>query len=382
MTYTTGIYYDQRMLNHEDTEESDHVENPDRIKIPFDHLTEAGIINLCYRVPPYVATLSDLEYAHTSSHIQQIRKIMKASTPEMQQFAKKYTDVYLVRQSLEAASISCGGAIACCEAVWSLTVRNAFALIRPPGHHATMNDAMGFCLFNNVAVAAKRMIHKYKLQRILILDWDVHHGNGTQNIFYDDDRVLLISIHRHEDGHFFPFSSDGDMFHVGGPKALGKNINIPWPHVGLGDADYFYAMEQIVMPIATEFNPELVLISSGFDAAIGDQLGGSFVSPSGFARMVHMMKSLAKGKVVQVLEGGYNIQTITECISECITTLLGLPSSSPNTSLGMQQQTIETVDRVKKVLIPYWRCMEPVHEIMSNPALKYTIPINGNVVTY
>ncbi|VDP52550.1 unnamed protein product [Heligmosomoides polygyrus] len=151
--------------------------------------------------------------------------------------------------------------------------RNAFAVIRPPGHHAGISEPSGFCIFNNVAVAAQYAIDKYHLRRILIVDWDVHHGNGTQEIFYEDDRVLYMSLHRHDEGMFYPMGEPKDYADVGEGRGRGYSVNIPWNHSKVGDEAYGAAFAKIVMPIAYEFNPELVLISAGFDAALGDPLG-------------------------------------------------------------------------------------------------------------
>ncbi|KHJ94001.1 histone deacetylase family protein [Oesophagostomum dentatum] len=155
---------------------------------------------------------------------------------------------------------------------------NAFALVRPPGHHAGISEPSGFCIFNNVAVAAQYAIDKYGLRRVLILDWDVHHGNGTQEIFWEDNRVLYISLHRHDEGTFYPMGEPKDYADVGEGKGRGFSVNIPWNGGKIGDDAYRAAFSKIVMPIAYEFCPELVFISAGFDAAVGDPLGECYVS--------------------------------------------------------------------------------------------------------
>lgn len=166
---------------------------------------------------------------------------------------------------------------------------------------------MGFCFFNSVAIAAKQLQTKLKLERILIVDWDVHHGNGLQQMFYDDPHVMYISMHRHDDGNFFP--GTGDLHEIGANEATGYNINIAWTgslNPPMGDAEYLAAFRSIVMPMAKEFNPEIVLVASGFDAANGHPapLGGYQVSASCFGYMTKQLMTLANGKIVLALEGG------------------------------------------------------------------------------
>lgn len=179
--------------------------------------------------------------------------------------------------------------------------------MRPPGSHSEYQQAMGFCFFNSLAIAAKQLKTKLKVEKILIVDWDVHHGNGLQQMFYDDPQVLYISLHRHDDGNFFP--GTGDLQEVGINDGVGFNVNIPWCgtlNPPMGDAEYLAAFRSIVMPIAREFDPEVVLVACGFDAASGHPapLGGYQISPSCFGWMTKQMMTLARGKVVLALEGG------------------------------------------------------------------------------
>lgn len=224
---------------------------------------------------------------------------------------------------------------------------NAVALVRPPGHHAETNVCMGFCYYNNAALAAYAALNrKYQysaaasissespehsnpsheqhereqnpIRRVLIVDWDVHHGNGTQRIFEDDPRVLYISLHRYP---FYP--NTGAYNEVGKGEGVGYTVNIGWPEGGVGDVEYLAAFRQIIMPIAEQFNPDLVLISAGFDAALGDPLGGCCLTPVGYAHMTHQLLSLAKGKLMLILEGGYNLKSIASSAEACIRIMLG-----------------------------------------------------------
>ncbi|OBT43183.1 hypothetical protein VE00_06379 [Pseudogymnoascus sp. WSF 3629] len=188
------------------------------------------------------------------------------------------------------------GAIETCKNVVAGTVKNAIAVIRPPGHHAKSEKAMGFCFLNNIAITARVCQADFPktCHKVLILDWDIQHGNGTQNIFYSDPDVLCTSVHVSEKGSFYPShphnmaGSDGGLENVGAGTGIGRNINIPWGAQGMGDSEYVAAFQRIIMPIAREFNLDLVIVAAGFDAADGDNPGGCFVSPECFAYMTHM----------------------------------------------------------------------------------------------
>ena len=176
---------------------------------------------------------------------------------------------------------------------------------------------MGFCLYNNVAVAARAVQAARLCERVLIVDWDVHHGNGTQHSFWDDPSVLYFSTHQ------FPFyPGTGAAEEAGGGTGRGFNVNVPWP-AGMGDAEYLAAFDRLLLPIARSFSPELVLVSAGFDAAAGDLLGGMRVSPEGYAALTERLLSLADGRVVLALEGGYNLDAIARSAAACLRVLLG-----------------------------------------------------------
>ncbi|CAD6191193.1 unnamed protein product [Caenorhabditis auriculariae] len=200
--------------------------------------------------------------------------------------------------------------------------KNAFVVTRPPGHHASSSSSSGFCLFNNVAIAARYAMERYDVRRVLILDWDVHHGNGTQEIFYQDRNVLYMSLHRHDGGGFYPMGEPKDFSDVGEEDGVGFSVNVPFSSAKMGDLEYRAAFMKVIMPIAYEFNPELVLISSGFDAAAGDPLGEYKVSPETFALMTYELCGLAGGRTIAVLEGGYNLTAIAESAQAVVETLL------------------------------------------------------------
>lgn len=268
--------------------------------------------------------------------------------------------LYFHKLTWMCACLSAGGAIAACEAVVTGLVKNAIAVIRPPGHHAESTKPGGFCLFNNVCIAAKvcQERHPDTCRKILILDWDVHHGNGVQEIFYDDPNVLYISLHVHQDGAFYPPGPYGNHLHCGEGAGLGMNVNIPWSKRGMGDGDYMFAFQQIVMPIAAEFNPDLVIVSAGFDAAEGDLLGGCHVTPPCYAHMTHMLMSLAKGKVAVCLEGGYSLNAIANSALAVTRTLMGEPPDRLDIT-SPSAEGARDVYMVKRTQSKFWKCMHP-----------------------
>jgi histone deacetylase 6 len=249
-------------------------------------------------------------------------------------------------------------------------VKNAIAVIRPPGHHAEQHEASGFCIFNNVSIAAKVTQNSFsdRIRRILILDWDVHHGNGIQNAFYDNANVLYISIHVYKNGLFYPNGPGGDHLHCGVGKGEGKNVNIPWADNGMGDNDYLYAFDEVVIPIAFEFDPDLVIVAAGFDAAEGDELGGCHVSPAGYAHMTHKLMGLANGRLVVCLEGGYDLKAISKSALAVTKTLMGEPPdripgySDNDPDAKASRLGVATVSMVKRHQAAYWHCMHPKKE--------------------
>lgn len=236
------------------------------------------------------------------------------------------------QSTAESAYLAAGSVIEMTQRILEGKLANGVAVVRPPGHHATCGCSMGFCVFNSVAVAARAALREHwgNARRVLILDWDVHHGNGTQKIFESDSSVLYISIHRYDDGEFFPGGTRGHFANAGIGTGRGYTVNIPWDCPGgrdgsPGDADYLLAFEQIVEPMCGDFRPDVVLVSAGFDAAVGDPLGGCQVTPGGFYEMTRRLQALpsAKGRVIIALEGGYNLKSTARSMSACTSALLG-----------------------------------------------------------
>ncbi|KAJ5222144.1 Histone deacetylase clr3 [Penicillium citrinum] len=369
----TGLCYDVRMRYHCEVQPTNdvHPEDPRRIYYIYKELCKSGLVDdpeSCrplaprplQRIDARDATEEEIVYIHSTAHFAFVRSTQDMGQAELLDLERTRDSIYFNNLTFQASLLSAGGAIETCLAVAQRKVKNAIAVIRPPGHHAEHDTAMGFCLFNNVPIAARVCQKRLgdQCRKIMILDWDVHHGNGVQKAFYDDPNVLYVSIHVHQDGKFYPGGPEGDWDHCGEGAGEGKNINIPWHDQGMGDGDYMFAFQQVVMPIAQEFDPDLVIISAGFDAAAGDVLGGCFVSPACYGQMTHMLMNLANGKLAVCLEGGYNFRSISKSALAVTRVLMGEP---PDRLTGVQpsESAIRTVRQVMSIQASYWRCMFP-----------------------
>ena len=307
-----GFVYDPIYLKH-DT--GPHVENAERLEATISHLEQTGLKQQLTPIKPRAASIEELSLVHDKQHISHIQSVAQQGGNWLE------PDTVMSSRSYEAALYAAGGAITATEAVMNGEVGSAFALVRPPGHHATAQRAMGFCLFNNIAIAAKHAIAKYKLERIGIIDFDVHHGNGTQGTFYDNPQVLYISTHQYP---FYP--GTGWLDETGSGAAKGPTINIPLP-ASCGDVEYLQSFSQIIVPAIKRFNPRLILVSAGYDAHGVDGLASMQVNVTGFARIVRIIKGLADelcdGRLALSLEGGYNLSALAASIKATFDILLG-----------------------------------------------------------
>ncbi|KAI0040244.1 histone deacetylase complex protein [Auriscalpium vulgare] len=373
--FTVGYVYSSEMMLH--SSEEDHPEQPERVERVYHILQENGCLASMKRIPIRPAKRQEVLLVHSLAQWQSVINLRDLTRQDIVNSAAYYDglSLYVHPSTPRASLLSCGGVIEASLAVARRELKKTFAIVRPPGHHAEPEKSMGFCFFNNVAVAVKIVQQLTPIRKVLILDWDVHHGNGTQRAFNDDPSVLYISLHRYEQGLFYPCGPFGSMESCGEGKGIGFSVNIPWPEPGMRDADYIHAFQQIVMPIATEFAPELVIISAGFDAADGDQLGECHVTPAGYAHMTHMLAGLAGGRVVVALEGGYNLDALSSSALSVGRTLLGeAPPEMSN--LVASEIAAETVYLVAKEQSRYWKSInvkacEPRDEIES---ITFTIP--------
>ena len=266
-----------------------------------------------------LATVHDRRYIRRVEHAARRAGEKEAGGGRLSYFFA--TDTYISAKSYEAATRAAGAPLTAIDAIMSGEVENAYCLVRPPGHHAVAESAMGFCLFNNVAVAARYAIDRYGLERVMIVDFDVHHGNSTQEMFYGDPRVLYFSTHQ---APFYPGTGLSDERGEG--PGLGTNINVPLP-AGTGFETFEPVFRQVLAPAADRFDPQLILVSAGFDAHWDDPLGGLNLSTAGFAKLIgillEMARSLCQGRIVFVQEGGYSIEAMAACAATTLNLLLG-----------------------------------------------------------
>jgi len=316
-----GLVYDPIYLEH-DT--GDHVENPRRLMATMSHLEETGVRQKLVDLPVRPALPEELEMVHGADYISYIKSKAESGGGWLD------PDTVMSSRSYEAALYAAGGVMVAAEAVINGDVNSAFALVRPPGHHALHDRAMGFCIFNNVAIGAKFALNKFKLSRVLIVDFDVHHGNGTQDAFYADPSVLYFSTHQYP---FYP--GTGWIDETGAGEGEGTTVNFPMV-AGWGDEEYLRAFSEVLVPVARRFGPQLVLVSAGFDAHWADHLAMVKVTVKGFAQMTKLLKELAselcQGHLVFTLEGGYNLRAVACSVKAVFEVLLG--SSEVDDPLG------------------------------------------------
>ncbi|KAI3653034.1 hypothetical protein MP228_002459 [Amoeboaphelidium protococcarum] len=306
-----------------DQNDMDHPESPYRLRSIYQAFKSANLLERLHVITPNPCSKDDVLNTHKEYLYNRMLKTESMTLDELMVASNTwYNSVYINESTFGCAMLAVGGVIDCVLSVWQGAFDNGLAMIRPPSHHAEPDQAMGFCIFNSVAIAARKLINEHGARRILIVDWDVHHGNGTQEAFYDDPEVLFVSIHRYEDGTFYPSSETANYTYVGGLNARGYNINIPWPCAGFGNFDYLHVFHKIILPIATQYKPEIVIISAGFDAAYNDPLGGNKLTFEAYAQMTHLLQSVCS-KVVICLEGGYHLLDISRAVVACTKVLLG-----------------------------------------------------------
>jgi acetoin utilization deacetylase AcuC-like enzyme len=304
----TGLLYDNIYLRHL-AGNTGHPERPERLIFIREALEKAGLLRNLYPIHPRRVTQEELELVHKPSYIALVRRELS----NLQGLGELSTGDTLVSPgSLEAAEFAAGGVLNAVDAVMQGKVKNAFAAVRPPGHHATPTRGMGFCIFNNVAIAARYVQKKYGLRRVLIVDWDYHHGNGTQETFYQDGSVFYFSTH-----HYGAYPGTGSAEETGAGNGAGKILNVPLPP-GASDAQIEEAFRTKLVPAARNFKPDFILISAGFDGMRKDLLGVFDITPAGFAAITRIVVGLAKelceGRVVSVLEGGYRLDGLAESV--------------------------------------------------------------------
>ena len=292
-----------------------HPESAKRLTVVEDLFHNTDLHPHLMRLQPRKAEIEELSEVHDRLYILQVQEASASGIRALD------PDTFISPESYEEARLAAGGLLAAVDAVIKGEVNNAFCAVRPPGHHAERDHAMGFCLFNNVAVAVRYAQKRHGLAKILIVDWDVHHGNGTQSAFYDDPTVLYFSIHQYP---HYPGTGARDQ--TGEGKGVGFTLNHTLP-AGSGDREYLEAIEKVLIPAASDFAPDLILISAGFDAHKDDPLAGMQVTERGFSGMteslVRLADKYAHGRIVSALEGGYDLSALKRSVRAHLSALIG-----------------------------------------------------------
>uniref|UniRef100_A0A8C5ET71 Histone deacetylase n=1 Tax=Gouania willdenowi TaxID=441366 RepID=A0A8C5ET71_GOUWI len=382
--FTTGLVYDSLMQKHQCMcgNTNSHPEHAGRIQSIWSRLQETGLRAQCECIRGRKATLEELQTVHSEAHV-----LLYGTNPLRQKLDCKplarrcsvtpmfvrlpcggvgvdSDTIWNEVHSSSAARLAVGSVVELVFKVATGELKNGFAVVRPPGHHAEESTPMGFCYFNSVAIAAKLLQQRLNVNKILIVDWDVHHGNGTQQAFYDDPNVLYISIHRYDDGNFFPGSGAPDE--VGSGPGVGFNVNVAFTgglDPPMGDVEYLAAFRSVVMPIANEFAPDIVLVSSGFDAVEGHPppLGGYTLTSKCFGYLTRQLMGLAGGRVVLALEGGHYLTAICDASEACVAALLGQQLEPlPNAVLEQRPNpnAVRSLERVLDTHSKYWRSVQ------------------------
>ncbi len=307
----TILYSDNRFLDHET---GTHRERPERLKAIAAELTRTGLAARCKSAPTRVATVEEIARIHGVMYVGRVAEFAKEGGGWIE------GDTFMSPRSYDVACRAVGTGLAAVDAVMKGTEKSALCLVRPPGHHALAHDAMGFCLFNNIALAADHAVKQHKLERVLVIDWDVHHGNGTQDIFYERDDVWFLSAHR------FPFyPGTGKKDETGTGKGLGTKFNLPVAF-GTPRKEYLAQFESLLTDAAAKCKPQLVLVSAGFDAHAEDPIGSLGLQTEDFETLTKLVQQVANtysgGRIVSCLEGGYNVDRLAESVACHLKTLL------------------------------------------------------------
>jgi acetoin utilization deacetylase AcuC-like enzyme len=278
------------------------------------YLDETGIMKDLVEIEPEPATTEWLARIHTNDHISCVKAACASGVTSLD------ADTGISAESFRAAQYAAGGVMTAIDAVMEKRIKNAFCAVRPPGHHAESDRAMGFCLFNNVAVGARYAQKHHSLENVLIIDWDVHHGNGTQHIFYNDPTVFYFSVHQYP---YYP--GTGNHSETGTGEGEGYTLNVPLGP-GADDATYIGVMNNALVPVLSTFHPDLVLISAGFDAHQNDPLAGMQMTEDGYRELTTIACDIAdrycEGRLVSVLEGGYHLESLNLSVASHLKTMM------------------------------------------------------------
>jgi acetoin utilization deacetylase AcuC-like enzyme len=342
------ILEDERFQDH--LKQIPHLESPRRLKAMQDILSDSSLQGGLSDVVPRPAAEDELALVHTAEHIERVEKT--AGKP----LSAFDFDTQATEQSFEVASLAVGGIFSLLDGIWAGRGSRGFACVRPPGHHAEPNKAMGFCLFNNVALGARYLREVHSARKVMIVDIDVHHGNGTQAVFYGTDEVLYVSMHQ-----FPAFPGTGNFGEVGDGKGEGFTVNIPMGK-GHGDADFSKVVYFMVNPLAQAYEPDMILVSCGFDLYHRDPLGGMRGTGEGYGLMTFFLLGIAEkvcqGRIAFIMEGGYSLRGIRECGLRVMQELCGVSSVSGKSIdkvVGASPKRISAIAKAMEVQKKYWK---------------------------
>jgi len=349
----TALVYSPKYLRHKTG--LHHPEGPSRLRVIKRELNKSGILEneRCSLVEPEIASITDLERIHDTDYIERIRHFCGSGGGRLDT-----RDTVVCNESYDVALLAAGGAVKVADMVMMGKYRNGFAVVRPPGHHAGPDYPMGFCVFNNVALVASHLLEKFGLDRVLILDIDAHHGNGTQEIFYKNNKVLYVSLH--EDPSEFPLT--GFANEVGKGEGLGYTVNVPLPY-GTGDRIYLRAFNEIAAPIIEQYKPQFILVSTGFDNHYADPVGNMNISALSYTRIfdaiLYPASKYCQGKLVAVLEGGYNLRFLGKLACAVTAKMAEIPYSFKDkprcANLNIRRKGEKTIKTVKKTQSQFWK---------------------------
>jgi histone deacetylase 6 len=364
-----GYVYDDRLLLHSEARNKNSARNtfpefPERIRAIHSNLESKNILRYLTPLEINPVSASLVSQVHQPSLVEKLLDLKydysDMMNPKPRGPGVKYTmnrQLYDNEFTSDCIFLSAGGAVKAVDSVWKGEVSSAFANIRPPGHHAKVSEVGGFCYVNNVAIAA-RHAQQLGARKIAIFDWDVHHGNGTQDIFKNDPDVLFISAHRYDLSKFYPYSRDSSSMFIGQGEGRGFNLNIAWDteEAGqvsqIGDGDYKLAFDSVVQPVLKEFRPDLVIVSAGFDAMAGDPVGNLSLTPDIYAYMSYQLKK--QFKTVLALEGGYNLETMQTASFACIRALLRKDVDFGNFNPKSTPMGKDSISNIVEVGRDYW----------------------------
>lgn len=348
----TAIIYSPKYLDHKTI---GHPESPGRLIAAVSGIVTSNMLarEEVSLVEPMHAGLEELRLVHTWEYIERVRLTCEAGGGLIG------GETMVSRESFDVARLAAGGAIEAARNVASGAFKNAFALVRPPGHHAEPDKSIGFCIFNNVALAAKFLIERCNLRRVAVLDIDAHHGNGTQRIFYDSNDVLYLSIH--EDPSDFPKA--GFIWEVGAGDGEGYTVNIPLPY-GTSDPSYWKALKTIVFPVIEQYRPEMILISAGFDGYYRDVISELMLSakiyPRIFKAILDVANKICGGRMAAILEGGYNLWFLRRAVAACISKMAGINAyvemrdRRPLIDLSIEKSAEKIIEKARRIHSRYW----------------------------